>query len=562
MKTWQRHFLSLLILLGFVFLACSVYWSDRFPYTHDGENHLIRFVNYLAAIREGQWPPRFAPYVFSGYGFPVFVFNYPLANLMALPLLLLKLHPETVFRFEVALALFLGAWGTLAFFKQSEWKQGAWFATLLYLFSSYLANLLFFRGSIGEIWSYGLAPVGLYVITRALREKTKKWWWFLFALLVAAMLLSHNLFGLMFALVWLVITVIGGRQTFTWNMVMAWVLGIGLSIWFWLPALGELSQTVLQHDNLATQASLNLLSISQILFSPLKFGFSRSGPLDSLGFGLGSVFVFLLIILLSVSGQAIWSLLRKKQEVTQENAYLPLIAGLGVFITIWLSSTWSQGVWQAFPALSILQFPWRLLLPTTFLLVLFGGWFYSQTSKMWRVMLIVLLFIQMVSVISLKPADRFTHETAYYLVNASSTLTRNENRPATFQVAILPNWEPRPQIATGEGIIKETILWTGSRREYQVEALSDVVVVEPTVYFSGWRITADEAIIAIDTETQEGLLAFHLKARPGQPYHMSSRTTENTLYRQIGDGVSLLSLMGWVVWVMLAWKKQKEFIKK
>lgn len=556
MKPWQRQIVSTLFLVGFVFVASSVFWSDRFPYTHDGENHLIRFVNYLAALREGQWPPRFAPYVFSGYGFPVFLFNYPLANLVAVPFLLGKLHPEIVFRVEASMALFLGAWGTLALFQHSVWKKGAWFATLLYLFSTYLANLLVWRGSIGEMWSYGLAPLGVYVLSRALATNNTRWW-IGFSGVLAAMLLSHNLFGLMFAVVWLGMTLWHVQRKLAGNVLIAWILAIGLTMWFWIPALGELSQTVLQQDDLATQAAQNLLSLSQILFSPLQFGFSRTGPFDTLGFGFGMVFVTLIVILLSICGQSLWLVLRGKLDPSQPNVYLPWMSGVGVLTTIWLSSTWSQKIWQMFPMLSIIQFPWRLLLPATFLLVLFGGWFYSQTSKVWQGILLVLLVIQVVAITSLQPADRFTHEPAYYLVHASTTLTRNENRPQSFQVAILPNWEPRPHIATGEGVVKTTTRWTGSRREYQIEAVSDVVVTEPTVYFLGWQIQADEVNLPVDAQVGDGLVAYHLPARSGQPYTIQSRATENTPYRRIGDGLSFLSVLGWLMW-WIGWSEKKR----
>jgi hypothetical protein len=172
------------------------------------------------------------------------------------------------------------------------------------------------------------------------------------------------------------------------------------------------------------------------------------------------------------------------------------------------------------------------------------------------VILIALLALQIMSIIALQPADRFTHEKAYYLVHASSTLARNENRPQSFQVEILPNWEPKPRIATGEGTIPETTLWTGSHRIYQVEALSDVVVVEPTVYFAGWRTTIDGKVVPIDQKVQQGLIAFAVPARPGQPYQIDTRTSENTTARKIGDVLSGISLLGWLVWFLGAWKKR------
>ena len=63
-------------------------WLPGFPYTHDGENHLARIANYAVALRQGQFPPRWAPSFWAGYGYPVFNFNYPLLNIAAVPFLL------------------------------------------------------------------------------------------------------------------------------------------------------------------------------------------------------------------------------------------------------------------------------------------------------------------------------------------------------------------------------------------------------------------------------------------------------------------------------------------
>jgi hypothetical protein len=60
--------------------------NPKVPDTHDGENHIARFANYVAAAKDGQWPPRWAPYVLNGLGYPVFNYNYPVANILAVPL--------------------------------------------------------------------------------------------------------------------------------------------------------------------------------------------------------------------------------------------------------------------------------------------------------------------------------------------------------------------------------------------------------------------------------------------------------------------------------------------
>ena len=74
-----RKFLLFLVFLLLIFIPTKSYFHEGFPYTHDGENHLARFANYKIALKEGQFPPRFAPNLMSNYGYPVFNFTYPVS---------------------------------------------------------------------------------------------------------------------------------------------------------------------------------------------------------------------------------------------------------------------------------------------------------------------------------------------------------------------------------------------------------------------------------------------------------------------------------------------------
>lgn len=65
--------LFLFITLSIAFLLLfKPYLHTGFPYTHDGENHLARFANYKLALKEGQFPPRWAPNLMNHSGYPVF----------------------------------------------------------------------------------------------------------------------------------------------------------------------------------------------------------------------------------------------------------------------------------------------------------------------------------------------------------------------------------------------------------------------------------------------------------------------------------------------------------
>src|SRR5579859_2209261 len=101
-----------------VSLVAHVYFHSGFPYTHDGENHLARFASYILSIHEHQIPPRFASNLFNHYGYPVFNFNYPLANMLSLPFSYAHIHYEITFKVIVVLAILFGIFGSKIWMKK------------------------------------------------------------------------------------------------------------------------------------------------------------------------------------------------------------------------------------------------------------------------------------------------------------------------------------------------------------------------------------------------------------------------------------------------------------
>ncbi len=64
----MKKFLRIILALTLVVFILPMFHSG-FPFTHDGENHLARIANYAVALKQGQFPPRWAPTFWSS-GFP------------------------------------------------------------------------------------------------------------------------------------------------------------------------------------------------------------------------------------------------------------------------------------------------------------------------------------------------------------------------------------------------------------------------------------------------------------------------------------------------------------
>lgn len=555
-RVWHEWLWVGVLLASIVLLVTHVY-ADGFPYTHDGENHLARFMNTAAAIREGQWPPRFAPYVLSGFGFPVLHYNYPLANLLAAPFIWLGFHPSVPFVWIVRTAWWTSGLAWYGLLRRRH-RVAALVASISWLSSSYFVTSIAYRGNIGEALALAGFPIVLWFWYRWSVAGTRSRWWLAGATLSTALwLLAHNV------LIVLLVPWVGW-----WSLIQAWrrarlrawfvgwVLAVGLVMWFWLPAVFELSLIVLQSDSLANQAAEHTLTWSQIWWQPWRFGFSRSGALDSLGLSLGVGSLLVVVSSVSVMVHQIWHEALVVRWFRQSWRRIPQegVVGLGVLVrlagSIFLASSASIGVWTAVPALSILQFPWRWLALTSVMLPVVLWWVWPRLIGPLRCLIAALIIVQVGWAFQVKPADRISYPASYYRQFPASTTTRNENRPTTlvFEPYNWGDWTPNPRIVSGEATVNVQ-RWNGSFRRYQVTAQTDIVIQEPTVYFPGWQVRVDgqPQPVVFEDETF-GLIAYRLAARPDQPYQVVTRFAETTVWRRLGDSITVLSLIIGLSW--------------
>jgi hypothetical protein len=209
---------------------------------------------------------------------------------------------------------------------------------------------------------------------------------------------------------------------------------------------------------------------------------------------------------------------------------------------LWLATDSSLWIWQQLRPLSIVQFPWRWLIVPALALPWLLAWLMDEVSWSIKILLIFFVGCQWWGAFALVPADRFHHDMAYYAQFPSSTLTRNEDRPLTLSSEDLGSWQPRPLIATGSGEIVSVDSWRGLRHRSTIRAKTDIVVVEPTVFFLGWRsrIVGGGELIQIFLPPTKGLIAYRLPAR-AEPYVIES-TFGSTPLRRVCEGASLLSL--------------------
>jgi hypothetical protein len=537
-------------------LITRVYLSAGVPVTHDGENHLARFANYKVALREGQLPPRFAPNLYHRLGYPVFNYNYPLANILSVPFSLIKLSYPLIFKILMTASLIgavSGLWVWLTQYKMGLVPK--LLATTAFITSPYIFQSVIYRGSIGEImatallvwilvWIEYLRTVQTNSKITVLRDQLI----FSFptivgVLLFATFFLSHNvmvLFGtpvLTLYALWR----LGVTQKLT-SFICSIILGICLSLWFWLPALLEQSAVVVGSSSLSQQYQSHFPTFQQLLSTQLQFGFSYLGSIDSFSYALGIGQWFILVCSL---GLLVATLKKGGLKAVQKNpapAYMFGATALSLFLQLQIT----QDIWQAIPVARFIQFPWRLGLFSAIGITFLTAWVVKEHIR-WQIGLLVIFFIfQAFTLLKLQPVGYVNKERVEYELFDQSTTTSNENLPKDFTLTEFPNWSPAPSIENGTASASVKF-WTGTRRSYSINATTPVTVIEPTMYFPGWRTTAvqsgenvEQTLEYINSETIKGRIAYQLE--PGN-YTITTTFTESTTPRLIGDAVSIFTLL-------------------
>ena len=558
----QLVFVTILFLL---FFTRSFWFHAGVPYTHDGENHLARFANYKIALREGQFPPRFAPNLLNHYGYPVFNYNYPLANILSVPFSLLKFHYEVTYKLLILLSLAFGSFGVLRWLSQYSIKKLPILAAIIaYLSGPPLISTLLFRGSIGEIMAYALWP-WLLLSSTAASKKLSQRSTVLHICIWTAFLLAHNISVFIAVFVFAIIGVwqmliVFERKRYVLQMFTIVICAIGLSLWFWLPAIGEMKQVVVSQAANQREYLLHFPTIKQLLYSPLFFGYSYSGPVDTLSYWLGWITPICIFALTIIALNQFWckQFSFRKYLRAHKSQVVPISVFLLLFCIV-IQMPFSSWIWKTVPNFRLIQFPWRFGLLTTIFSLPLLVWLLQSRSKLITGLIWLTIFLQLLGVSQAKPIDYIAKQKFEYDLHGGTTSTQNENVPFGFTYLLIADWQPSPSILSGEAYISTVENWNGSNRLYRLDVMTPSVIVEPTMNYLGWE-TKVRALYSDDNSFKlityqnsdeiQGRIAYSLE--PGL-YQVSTRFTQNTWARHIGN-VSFIITLGALI-VSYLWHK-------
>lgn len=581
----MRNKLLILFLVLLLVPAIRPLLRNGFFTMHD-DQQIVRLAQLDEALVAGQFPVRWVSDLGFGYGYPLFIFYPPLVYYTG-ELFHLLLGLSYIDSMKIVFGIsFVGAALTMYVWSKKHFGAvPAVVAALFYTYAPYRAVDAYVRGALAESFAFVWLPLILLSIDRIAElsaankdQKLQLRWIILLGISYAALMITHNLIVLPFTLI-MVLYWLGKlifmrssiRWQFTKHLIISGVIGVGLSTFFWLPALYEKQFTIVDSILLAEKYdhSLHYVYKEQLWNSIWGYGGSTEGTLDGFSLKIGKVHVvgalvvglLSLLVLLRTKVPMIKNL--AKYTVIFQQLLLVFILGLS---SVWMTTEYSAVIWDNFSPIQFLQFPWRFL---TFI-VLFSSflvgasiWIVQKLVKpKWityisAVVLVVLLFIPNLKLFQPQThldvtdefytSDEFTKwhisKTSFEFVPKGVETTIQEDLNIT-QLAISED-QIAVESVTTEPDTAEVAIHTNKPhlKEVSINASEPTLVTFNTFNFPGWQLWLDGEEAPIDDTNRLKLITTEV---PSGETHLEIKFT-NTPVRVLANSVTLLTLIGVVL---------------
>ena len=541
----DRHFTPLpWILLPLLALpAIRPLASKGLTASYDGATHLLRLGALQRAVNEGIILPRWLPDMQLGYGYPVFNFYPAGAYFVALVPTFFGATPFWAYALGFVVAIMLAGAGAMLLARDVLRSASPWpalVAGVAYLYAPYLLVNIYIRGSLPEALAQALLPWVLWSARRVLTRPRPIGYLLLVTTSLGGLALMHSLTLMLFvpylvaymAVIW---WGSGHRRSSRRWMMGALLAAMGISAFFWLPMLFD--RQFLSGAAFATARfgwlPDNVWTWRNFLDLHLAYEYDFVRPVQ---LGLAQAVLALAGFLVARRFDAEW-----------------LFFAGSALAALLLAGAWALPLWQSNEALTVVQFPWRLLsLASLSLAMLTAGLAVPLHRSRWAWVLAAVLIVVLVA--SQRPRlaeiERLANATvrvdAPMLAQAELEKGALTNDPASSVEEFRPRWAsselalgPQPETAGAAPLYLTNLRVNPLEMAVLVSTPTTTTVRFQDFFFPGWQVvTSTGQALRPYPSTALGLLTVDL---PPGTYEIAKRWRDPPLAR-LGALISLLTL--------------------
>ncbi len=548
----SKFFVWILLFIFIIPTFSSLVRPGFFPMQDDLQ--AFRIFEMDQCFKELQFPCRWVPDPGYQYGYPQFIYYPPSVYYLGEIIHLIGFQFIDSVKILFALGFILSAFGMFLFVKNFLGVWPGFVGALTFTYIPYKAVEVYVRGAMSEFWALVFFPL-LFWSSYMLIKKGGLNYFCFFALFVGGLLTTHNLMSLIFFPilgVWVLSLIILERKwKETLQVLLAGFLGLGLAAFFTLPVLFE-RQFVHTESLLGGYFDYrqHFVDIYQLFISNhWGYGSSYLGPGDDLSLTTGHVQWVLALVAL-VLGVINF----KKNKIIALLTFI--LSGLELLVLFMMHQK-SSFIWTPLPVLTYLQFPWRFMAVSIFLLSTLSAVSIYQISKLsiknsnkygfvlggLAIIIVFIMyssFFQPLKWLSISDKEKFEG----VLWEKQLTISIFDYLPIYAKLPPIQKAPELPEIMSGEvDFISYTKKASSQKGEIDVKEKARLRL--PLFHFPGMKVYIngkESKHIYNDCRGQEfclGLITFDV----GAGRHIIEARLTNTFIRSIGDYLTIISLV-------------------
>lgn len=531
----SKNWLVITLLLLLSFPAVRALFQPGGFTSHDLTHHVVRQISMDKLLFEGQLPPRWSGDLNNGYGYPVFLFNYPLPALVGELFHKLGLGYVDSVKAVLFTSMILSVLGMYLFLKELlDSRLGGFLGAIFYLYAPIRFLNVYVSAAVGSALALGILPFVFWSLIEI--KKGKKWAIWVGALSLALLILAHNVTALIFAPLILAFVLSLVREVKGLRVVGIMVaLGLGLSAWFWMPAIFEAQYT--KFGEVFGQFYQDQFpTLWQLIRSPWGYGLSHPERPESgdMSYQIGLIHIAVILV------YGLWFMVygRKKKE-----RILGMFV-LAIFITsVFLMLKVSLPLWESVTFLSLIQFPLRFQAWSVFTASIAAALLVKYLP--WKKVIFMTLLVLVIY------ANR-NHWNINQVFDPGEDYYLNLKTTSTSFGEHLPKWgkvmnKQSPGKLEFVGEIGDMRVF----RDKSHQVLAEVKISTSAnlrfnqFYFPGWQIKVDNQKVELDYLSEGesyGLPLFDIE----EGEHQVLAEFKNTPVRNLADLISVISVILWM----------------
>lgn len=526
--TWRNKMWLFIAIVFLTLVAISPFLTGKMPLTDDGNLHLYRVIALNHSIKfDGDFYPRYSAGLAYGYGSPLFNYFSPFAYYLPVLLHTVGLTFIQAWLGSMSIYIIIGAWGAYRLGSIQRTNEAGFIAAVAFIYSPYLVFDATTRGTITEVFALALLP---HVITEFTYLAQKNNWntvistALVFALFIPIhnIVTLHGILLLVFYCLYLSWNATKKMQVF-FKLLLAGVIAIGLTCFFWLPALGETNYIRLNDiaSNLPfLDVTNHLRPISQVFEAPHTADITRQQMPIPISLSILQALITVGAILIGL-----------RLKLIKNWSYILFWAGIVIF-TVWMNLPSSAFLWENLPLFHYTQYAWRVLgIGSLALAILTSILLGDILIRLHRLTYRMALFVAVISLSILYSLSWTYRPTIEITANKIIDSQNYENQTGAVSLSSFSEYLPRwvSQTLNAE-ILKDRWLqgypvarafsaenyrilqekWEGTRAELIIEASEESVITFDWLYMPSWKAKLDNNEIPVHPEDLTGFVSIEV----------------------------------------------------